>query len=54
MECDKNKVGEGREGKQKNIFEKLSMNSQNSLSKSREEKIHLVPKFDCISKSEII
>jgi hypothetical protein len=37
MECDKNKVGEGREGKK--YFPKLSMNSKtNSLSQSREEK----------------
>jgi len=51
MESDKNKVVEGREGKQKHISQKLSLNS---LSKSRQEKINLVPKFDCISKSEII
>jgi hypothetical protein len=37
MECDKNKVGEGREGK--SISLKLSMNSKtNSLIQSREEK----------------
>jgi hypothetical protein len=55
MECDKIKWGRGgRENKQTIISQKSSMNPQSSLSKSRKEKIHLVPKFDCISKSEII
>jgi len=33
-----------------NIINELT----NSLRKSREEKIHLVSKFDCLSKREII
>ena len=54
MECDKTKVGEGSEGKQSKYFPKVINELTNSLRKSREEKNHLVSKFDCLSKSEII
>jgi hypothetical protein len=54
MEYDKNKVGEGSETKQSKYFPKVINELTNSLRKSREEKNHLVSKFDCLSKSEII
>jgi len=38
----------------KTYFPNIINELTNSLSKSREENIHLVSKFDCISKSEII
>ena len=53
MECDKNKVGGGAR-ENKTYFSNIINELTNSLSKSREGKIYLVSKFDCISKSEII
>ena len=57
MECDKNKVGGGGGGgarENKTYFPNIINELTNSLCKSREETIHLVFKFDCLSKSEII
>ena len=48
MECDKNKVGEGREGKK--YFPKIINELKKKFTKpiQRGKKNHLVPKFDFI------
>ena len=53
MVCDKIKWGRGAR-ENKTYLPKVINELTNSLSKSREGKIYLVSKFDCISKSEII